>query len=83
VVLATLAGVITPGGPFIAFAIAASGLKAGASIAAATAYVVAWSVICLTRSLTCELPVLGAGFMPARWAVSAPVPLIIGLILLS
>jgi uncharacterized membrane protein YraQ (UPF0718 family) len=83
VLLATLAGVVTPGGPFVAFAIAASGLKAGAGIAAAAAYVVSWSVICLTRSLTWELPVLGAGFTLARWAVSVPVPLIIGLILLS
>lgn len=45
----TLAGAITPGGPFISLPIAAGMLKAGAGIGTMVAYVSAWSLIALAR----------------------------------
>lgn len=78
IALATLLGAATPGGPFIAFAIGASALKSGAGEAALVAYVTAWSVICVNRTLAFELPMMGARFAWLRVAVSAPLPLLLG-----
>jgi uncharacterized membrane protein YraQ (UPF0718 family) len=82
VMLATFFGAVTPGGPFVAFAIGAAALKAGASEAALVAYVTSWSVFCLNRSFAYELPILGARFMTTRWALSLPVPFLIGSIVM-
>ncbi|MBX2805473.1 MAG: hypothetical protein KTR19_05850 [Hyphomicrobiales bacterium] len=78
VMLASLFGPLTPGGPFVAFAIGAAALKAGASEAALIGYVTSWSLLCLNRDLVYELPVLGARFMRLRWLLALPVPFIIG-----
>jgi uncharacterized membrane protein YraQ (UPF0718 family) len=45
----TLAGAVTPGGPFISLPIAAGMLKAGAGIGTMVAYVSAWSLIAVAR----------------------------------
>ncbi|MEM9429321.1 MAG: hypothetical protein AAGA32_07465 [Pseudomonadota bacterium] len=78
--LASVFGAITPGGPFVVFAIGASALKAGASEGAIVAYVSAWSVVCITRTLTYEVAMMGAAFTRVRILVSLPVPIILGLI---
>lgn len=83
ILLASLAGALTPGGPFVAFAIAAVALKAGAGYSALMAYCIAWCVFALNRSLAWELPVLGPRFLLVRWALSAPVPVIVGLVVLA
>jgi uncharacterized membrane protein YraQ (UPF0718 family) len=80
IVIATLAGWLTPGGPMVAFAFAATGMKAGAATGPVLAYVTAWSIVSLTRTLSHELPMLGARFMVLRIVISAPVPLILGLL---
>lgn len=80
--LATLLGVLTPGGPFVAFAIGAAALQAGAGTAALMAYVTSWSVFCLNRSLAYELPLMGRRFMLVRWAVSLPLPILLGVIVM-
>jgi uncharacterized membrane protein YraQ (UPF0718 family) len=78
VVLASLVGPLTPGGPFVAFASGAAALKAGAGEAALISYVTSWSVICLNRDMVYELPMLGARFMRLRWLLSLPAPFILG-----
>jgi uncharacterized membrane protein YraQ (UPF0718 family) len=78
VVLASIFGPLTPGGPFVAFAIGAAALKAGASEAALISYVTSWSLLCLNRDLVYELPVLGGSFMRLRWVLSLPIPFIVG-----
>lgn len=45
----TLAGAITPGGPFISLPIAAGMFKAGAGIGTMVAYISAWSLIGVAR----------------------------------
>ncbi|MGB0659513.1 MAG: hypothetical protein ACPGNV_04965 [Mangrovicoccus sp.] len=77
-ILATFFGAITPGGPFVAFAIGAAALKAGASIGMLTAYITAWCVICMNRSLAYELPLMGAGFLWPRIALGLPLPFVLG-----
>lgn len=78
VVLASLLGPLTPGGPFVAFAIGAAALKAGAGEAALISYVTSWSVICLNRDMIYEMPLLGVRFMRLRWLLSLPAPFILG-----
>lgn len=79
IALATLAGVLTPGGPIVAFALAGTALKAGAATGALIAYVSAWSVFSLTRTLGYELALMGGAFLRLRLALSLPFPFLLGL----
>jgi uncharacterized membrane protein YraQ (UPF0718 family) len=78
VLLATLFGAATPGGPFVAFAIGAAALKAGAGWAPLIAYVTSWSVMNLNRSIAYELPFMGRRFLLFRSAASLPLPILLG-----
>ncbi len=49
ILFGTLAGSITPGGPYISLPIAAGMLKAGAGIGTMVAYMSAWSLIAVAR----------------------------------
>ena len=49
ILFGTLAGSITPGGPYITLPIAAGLMKAGAGIGTMVAYVTAWSLIAVAR----------------------------------
>ena len=80
--LASVFGALTPGGPFVAFAIGAAALKAGAGWAALMAYVTAWSVMNLNRSIAYELPLMGRRFLLLRSAISLPLPLLLGVVML-
>ncbi|MGB8623718.1 MAG: hypothetical protein WCD16_12945 [Paracoccaceae bacterium] len=82
VALASAVGAATPGGPFVAFAIGASALKAGASWAPLMAFVTAWSVMNLNRAFAYELPLMGRNFLLVRSAASLPLPLVLGALLL-
>jgi uncharacterized membrane protein YraQ (UPF0718 family) len=78
--MATLAGAITPGGPFVMFPIVAVLLKAGAGVAPLMAYITAWSILGLNRFLVYEIPMLGWKLSMARIAASLVFPMIIGLL---
>lgn len=78
--LGTLAGSLTPGGPFIQFPIVAALLKAGAGIAPVAAYISAWSLTALNRFLVFEVPILGWKLACCRMAASLIFPIIIGLL---
>jgi uncharacterized membrane protein YraQ (UPF0718 family) len=77
--LATAAGAMTPGGPFLQFPLVATLLRGGAGEGAVAAYLTAWSLLGLQRVLVWELPVLGPGFAIARWVVSLALPILVGL----
>lgn len=79
ILLATVFGALTPGGPFVAFAIGASALKAGAGAGALVAYVSAWSVVSLVRTLSYEVPLMGRVFTRTRLLMSLPIPVVLGL----
>jgi uncharacterized membrane protein YraQ (UPF0718 family) len=77
-VIATVAGALTPGGPFLQFPIVAAVYKMGAGTGAIVAYLTAWSLMGLHRVVLWELPFLGPRLTFTRFLVSVPLPLIAG-----
>lgn len=71
-------GIVTPGGAFVSFALAAGAIKAGATVPAMVAYITAWALFALTKIITEELAFLGPRFLLTRVALSFPIPLIAG-----
>ncbi len=78
-IIATVAGILTPGGPFLQFPLVAALAKGGAAPGPLAAYLTAWSLISLNRVIVWELPLLGSGFTVARWTISLALPILIGL----
>ena len=78
--LATGAGIVTPGGPFTSFPIVYALWIAGADAGALVAYLAAWALIGLNRLIIWELPFMGVDFTLLRFLVSLPLPLVAGLI---
>lgn len=78
VLLGTIFGVLTPGGAFVSFALAAGATQAGATTPALVAYLSAWSLFALTKIITEELAFLGPRFLMQRVAVTFPIPLMTG-----
>jgi uncharacterized membrane protein YraQ (UPF0718 family) len=76
--IATLAGALTPAGPFVAFPLLAVLLKSGASVGAVSAYLSAWALLGVHRVIALEIPLLGWRFALVRYAVSLAAPLVIG-----
>jgi len=79
-VIATFAGAVTPGGPFVQFPIVAVLFKSGAGIAPLMTYVTSWSLLGVNRFLVWEMPLLGWKLAVSRIAVSLIFPIIIGVI---
>ena len=77
-VLGTVAGALTPGGPFVAFPLLAVLLEGGASVGAVTAYLSSWSLLGLHRMLAYEVPILGVRFVLVRAIASSVFPIAIG-----
>ena len=80
IVIATVAGVLSPGGPYINIPLVASLYKSGASVGPLAAFLAAWGLVPLSRTLVFEVPMLGAKFAIARFGASLLFPCIIGII---
>jgi uncharacterized membrane protein YraQ (UPF0718 family) len=78
--LATLAGLMTPGGPMASFPMVLVLAVAGADRGALIAYITSWALLGFQRTLVWELPVLGADFALLRLAVCLPLPLLAGVL---
>lgn len=76
----TVAGALTPGGPFVQFPIVAALLNAGAGVAPMMAYITAWSLLGVNRLLVFEAPLLGWRLALARLAASLALPFLVGLL---
>ena len=61
VLIATLGGALTPGGPVVGFSIGAAALKSGAGAPQVIAYSTAWALYAIHRLIIWEVPM-----MPAR-----------------
>jgi len=72
--IATIAGTLTPGGPVVGFAIAAAALKSGAGAPQVIAYSVAWALFAIQRLLIFEVPMMPPRVVWLRVAVSLPLP---------
>lgn len=83
VLLGAALGVVTPGGAFVSFALAAGAMQAGAAEPAMIAYLTAWALFSLTKVVAEELVFLGPRFVLTRMALSLPVPVLAGGIALA
>jgi hypothetical protein len=72
--IATICGTLTPGGPVVGFAIATAALKSGAGAPQVIAYSVAWALFALQRVIVFEIPMMPAKVVWLRVAVSLPLP---------
>jgi hypothetical protein len=79
IVIATLAGAVTPGGAVVGFSVGAAALKGGGGAPQVIAYSTAWSLYSLTRLINWEVAMMPANVVWLRAAVSIPLPLLAGL----
>jgi uncharacterized membrane protein YraQ (UPF0718 family) len=79
-VLAEIAGIITPGGPSSAFPFLAIIGRAGADRGILVCYITSWALLGIQRIIVWDLPFMGAENTTLRFFVSLPLPLLAGLI---
>ena len=79
ILIGTLLGSLTPGGPFISLPIAVGFLRAGASIGTMVAFITSWSLLAVNR-LPMEVGIMGWQFTLIRLASVFLFPPIAGLI---
>ncbi len=76
VLIATLGGALTPGGPVVGFSIGAAALKGGAGAPQVIAYSTAWALYAIHRLVIWEVPMMPPRLVWLRAAVSLPLPFI-------
>ena len=77
---AAVVGSLLPGGPMVAFPLAIAFFRAGAGQAPLVALLTAWSLLAVNRTLLFEVPLMGPRFALARLAISAPLPILAGVL---
>jgi hypothetical protein len=73
-VIAAIAGALTPGGPVIGFALATTALKSGAGAPQVIVYNIAWALFALQRVMIYEIPAMPPRVVWLRVLVSLPLP---------
>lgn len=76
ILLATIGGGLTPGGPVVGFAIGAAALKGGAGAPQVIAYSTAWALFAVNRLVLYEVPMMPARVVWLRALVCLPLPFI-------
>lgn len=76
----TVAGTITPGGPMMHFPIVASLLNSGAGAGPIISYLTAWSLLGFHRLIIWEFPILGMEITVARFLASLVLPPLVGFV---
>ncbi len=79
-ILASVFGAITPGGPFTSFPLVHALWIAGADAGTLMAFLAAWALIGINRIIVWELPLMGADLTLIRVLVSLPMPILVGLL---
>lgn len=77
-VLATVAGAVTPSGPFVSMPIAAAMIRSGAGVGSVVAFVAGWALLALHRLIAWEVPFLGWRTALLRYGLSLGVPVLLG-----
>jgi uncharacterized membrane protein YraQ (UPF0718 family) len=77
--IGTVAGGITPGGPYVSLPVAAGFLRAGAGVGTMVAFITAWSLWAVSR-MPMEIGILGWKFTAVRLVCTFFFPPIAGLI---
>ena len=76
--LASVAGIVTPAGPFVSMPLAAGLLRSGAAPAAVVTFLASWSLLAAHRLFAWEVPILGASFAFTRWGLCLVLPIAAG-----
>jgi len=77
-VIASLAGMVTPGGPMISLPFMVAAAQSGAGLPSLVAYMTSWSLFGLQRIIAWEAPLLGWKFVVTRVASSLAFPVLAG-----
>jgi uncharacterized membrane protein YraQ (UPF0718 family) len=80
VLIATIAGALTPGGPATSFPFVVALFMAGADRGSLVAYLTAWSLLGFQRVVVWEMPFLGVDFVWVRLLANLPFPILAGII---
>lgn len=76
--IASALGAVTPGGPMLAFAVGGAALEVGGGTPQIIAFVTAWSLYNLNRTLVWEAPITGRAATLRRLALALPLPVLLG-----
>ena len=79
ILMGSLAGVMTPGGPIVMFPVVVSLYQSGAALGPLVAYLTSWSLFGLQRIIAWEYPLMGGRFVLIRFASGFFLPVIAGL----
>ncbi len=77
ILIGTLAGALTPGGPFVSFPLVFVLMKGGASVGTLVAFVTSWGTLGINR-LPIEIGVVGWRFTAIRYVCSLVLPFLAG-----
>jgi uncharacterized membrane protein YraQ (UPF0718 family) len=77
-VIASVAGILTPGGPMVSVPLLVALANSGAAMPSLVAYMTAWSLFGLQRIIAWEAPLMGWRFVSVRVLASLALPLIAG-----
>ena len=77
-VIASLAGVLTPGGPMVSVPLLVAAANSGAGMGSLVAYMTAWSLFGLQRIIAWEAPLMGWHFVSVRVLASFALPVLAG-----
>lgn len=80
ILVASFAGGLMPGGPFVTFPLVLAFSKAGAGVPQMAALITGWSIFALHRIITWEYPLLGWRFVAIRLLAAFPLPILAGLL---
>jgi uncharacterized membrane protein YraQ (UPF0718 family) len=80
ILIATVAGALTPGGPMTSFPFVVALYMAGADRGSLVAYLTSWSLLGFQRFMVWEGPSLGIDFALLRALANLPLPIIAGLL---
>jgi len=79
IMVSSLAGMFTPGGPYLAFPLVLALYRAGADWAPLIAYITAWSLNSVARMLVFEIPFVGVELPMVRLLACIALPPLAGL----
>lgn len=78
--IATAAGIITPGGPMSAYPFLAILAGTGADRGILVTYITSWALLGVQRIIVWDIPLMGIDFSMLRFAVCLPLPIVAGMI---
>jgi uncharacterized membrane protein YraQ (UPF0718 family) len=78
IVIASVAGAVTPGGPMTSFPLLVALFASGAHRGSLVAYITGWSIIGMQRVLVWEVPLMGSDFALVQVLACLPLPILAG-----